>query len=372
MKFTAPARKLVRAIKAAGSLAPGTGKRYQIESTLLTVSDTGDLEIQATDLNDSFWFRIPAEESNTFAAGKIFVPSVNLVNSIGEADKDEVTIELAKNAAQITWGKTKVKLPTEEVGDAPAIVRANESDPYVELSGQALLACFQRVNSAVSDDFKNRAMSFVRIQVKEKTLKLSATDGVRIASVEIDVTKSAADYTAVSYVLPVKPSRLKLLVDGEGDRLVRLRVSNHLVSFSTELSEMTIRPGAAAWADFEIEKELQHPKRVLLPVKDLKRLLDSAELLKARGETSCEFKWTADGLEMESLAGIEGSVRAKIPAEWPHDPMSIKLDPSLFVVAVNACTSEQVELAFASDQEPMVMREMTDEMLYLYALGARY
>lgn len=372
MKFTAPARRLVRAIKAAGSLAPGTGKRYQIESTLLTVTETGHLEIQATDLNDSFWFSVAPEEGNSFVPGKIFVPSINLVNSIGEADKDEVTIELVKNAAQITWAKTKVKLPTEEVGDAPEIQRAKPDAHYVELPGQTLLGLLQRVNFAVSDDFKNRAMSFVRMQVKQKTLKLSATDGVRIASVEVDVTKSQEDYAGVAYVLPIKPARVKLLVDGENEKPVKLRVSDHLVSFSTDSSEMTVRPGAAVWADFEIEKELEHPKKVFLPVKDLKQLLDNAELLKARGETTCEFKWTQDGLEMESLAGVEGSVRSKIPAEWPHDPMSIKLDPSLFVAAVNACSSEQVELSFASDQEPMVMREMTDQMLYLYALGARY
>lgn len=370
MKFTCPAPRLVRAIQAAGSLAPGTNKRFQIESTLLTVDDTGHLEIQATDLSDSYWFRIEPEPGKAFTPGRAFVPSVNLVRAVKEAAKNDVTIELVKHQVVITWAKTTVRLPTEDPGDAPPITRVDRGAPCVSLPAQMLMDLFKRVNFAVSSDFKNRSFSFVKVETREKSLRLSATDGIRMAAAEIPVEK-LADYRVISFVLPVKPAKLKLLVDGEEDKPVEVRLGADLISVASASSEMTIRTGNANWPDFDIERDMPCEKKTVVPTKELKLLLKNAELLKVRGETTCEFKFDAEGLEMCALASIEGMVNSKIPVEWPHGPFAIKLDAGYFYESVAACDTATVELGFNTDQEPMILKE-SGHVVYLFALGARY
>lgn len=372
MKFVTSAQRLVRAIQAVGSLAPGVGKRFQIESMLFTVTDDGYLEVQATDLVDSYWFKIPPEEGREFQPGKLFVGSVNMVRAIKEAGKNEITIERQKNRALVSWGTTQVKMPIEDEVDAPAIRRVCQTDPYVSLPAQRLMDLLKRVNFAVSTDFKNRAMSFLRVEVKKHSLRFSATDGVRIASAEVDVQKSAEDYLGVVYVLPIKPTKVKLLVDGEEEKPVKFRLTGDMISVSTDSAEMTVRLGAASWPDFDIERELTHEKRVVVPTAELKRLLSGAELLKARGEITCDFKWDPNGLEMEAAAAIEGQVNAKIMVPWTYEPMTIKLDPGFFWDVVSACSADAVQLAFSASDDPLVLREEDGNMVYLCALAARY
>ena len=372
MKYTSPAPRLLKAIQAAAALAPGTGKRFQIESTLLTVTDVGALEVQATDMADSFWFRVDPVPNTPFTPGKLFLGSANLSRAIKEAGKADVTIETVGDyGALISWGTTKVKLPAEMVEDAPPVKRFNPADPTVQLPASGLIALLKRVNFATSTDFKNRSMAFVRIEVKPKGLRLGATDGARIASVEIDLDKDAA-YVSTAYVMPIKPARIKLLVDGDDKVTIKLRVTPEIITLVTDSAEMTVRTGHAQWPDFDIDKQLTNAKAVTIPTADMKKLLNGADLLKVKGETTCEFKLTANALEMDAIATVEGAVNSQIPVEWKYDPFTIRLDPSFLWDAVNACDADQVELSFDTNQQPAKLREAEGNRLYLYALGARH
>jgi DNA polymerase III sliding clamp (beta) subunit (PCNA family) len=372
MKFTSPAPRLLKAIQALASLAPGTGKRFQIESTLLTVTDTGALEVQATDMADSFWFRVDPMPDVAFTPGKLFIGSANLLRAVKEAGKADVSIETVSNhSALITWGSTKVRLPAEMIEDAPTIKRFNPTDPTVQLPASDLIALLKRVNFATSTDFKSRSMAFVRIEVKPTGLRLGATDGVRIASVEVDLVKDAS-YVATAYVMPIKPARIKLLVDGDDKVMLKLRVTQDMITLATDSAEMTIRTGHAQWPDYDIDKQLTNTKVVTIPTANMKQLLNGADLLKVKGETTCEFKLTATLLEMEAISTIEGAVNSAIPIEWKYDPFTIRLDPSFLWDAVNACDADSVELSFDTNQQPVKLREAEGSRLYLYALGARH
>jgi DNA polymerase III sliding clamp (beta) subunit (PCNA family) len=372
MKYTTAPSRLLKALQGTAALSPETGKRFQIESTLLSVKEDGSLELQATDTADAFWFRVPPEEGKSFVPGQLFVNSTNLLRVVKEAGKNEVTIEqTTRYGAQISWGKTVIKLPTEAVEDAPAIKRVDRTAPFVSMTADDFMGLLKRVNFATSGDFKNRAMSFVRVEVKPKGLRLSATDGVRIGTVEVDLDKEPS-YTALCYVPPIKPARVKLLVDGDGSAVLRVGITQDTVTLSTDSAEMTVRAGAASWPDFDIDKNVVNPKAVNVPTADLKRILGGAEVLKVRGETTCEFKWSSAGMEMEAAATVEGSVNATLPVAWTHEPFSIKFDPNLLWDAVNACDAETVELSFDTHQRPVKLREAVGNRLYLYALGARH
>jgi DNA polymerase III sliding clamp (beta) subunit (PCNA family) len=323
-------------------------------------------------MSDSFWFRVDPVPDQAFTPGKLFLGSANLIRAVKEAGKGEVTVEsVGDHSALISWASTKVRLPAEMVGDAPQIKRFNPTDPTVQLPAADLIAMLKRVNFATSSHFKSRAMAFVRIEVKPKSLRLGATDGVRIASVEVDLDKDA-DYVSTAYVLPIKPARIKLLVDGDDKVTIKIRVTPEIITLITDSAEMTIRTGHAQWPDYDIDKQLTNAKAVTIPTADMKKLLNGADLLKVKGETTCEFRLTATSLEMEAIATIEGAVNSRIPVDWKYDPFTIRLDPSFLWDAVNACEADQVELSFDTNQQPAKLREAEGNRLYLYALGARH
>jgi len=369
--FKTPAARLAKAVAAAATLAPGDGKRFQVESTLLTVRDDGALEVQATDLVDSYWFTVRPPDPSTSKPGRAFVGSENLARIVKRAGKADVTIETVKNALVVSWGDTVVKLPTENPADAPQVVRYRPNDPSISIPATALMSIMAKVNFAVSGDFKHRALAFVRVDIKRGRIRFAATDGIRFAAVERDV-ETTDEVLDTAFVQPIKPARIKSLIGEQDAQDLRVQVKNGYVALSTGDAEMSVRAGAVTWQDFDIERVVPVTKRATIGRSDLLDFLAGAGLLKTTGEKTCDFTFADGKLSMNAVAPGEGSIQTSTPIEWTHESFMMRFDPVLLAQATSQCNGDRVELGLSTDQQPVLLRDAVDNQLYLYALGARF
>lgn len=369
MIFTAPADRLLKAVQATASLAPGTGKRFQIESTLLSVLDDGSLEIRATDLVDSYWFVLPATKDATFKPGRVFVGSENLARSIKAAGDQQVTLETGKHSLTISWGSTKIKLPTENADDAPEVARHRREDPAVVVAADAFVSAMTKVNFAVSQDFKSRALAFIRLDLLGSKMQMSATDGIRYAVVEQDVD---GDVAGTAFVTPLKPTRIKLLTGETPSAKLRVQLGSGHVSFATDDAELTVRTGAVSWQSFDVKSLVQVTKKVVANTKELRALLNGAGLVKTSGEKNYDFGFADGAINMRATAAGEGSFEASVRVEWTYDAFEMRFDPALLAQAVAQCDSDTVELGMSTNQQPILLTSTGSDWCYRYALGARF
>lgn len=373
MKFKIAADKIRPAAEACAAIAPKEGTKPQLEATLITVFESGLVEFAATDLVDSLWFGI--EGATDIEPGKVFIPSINFLRTVKQADERELSLSWKSDAgrAKVEFGDTKVGLPVEPPEDFPAIQRFDPALPFITLPAAQLSAMLKRVNFSVMDDFKTRTLAGVNIEVKPKTLRMTATDGVRMATAERDIeNKSETRQSAI--VRPILPKYLKTFVTEETDS-VDVQISEGSVRLRGTRGQLARRAIMGTYPAFDLEKEYgaTYQSKVEVVLKELRDVLETAALIKAARETTCEFKWAENLLQINANAGLDGQVEAKLVIAWPFEPFKIRLDAGLFAEAVKVADTEKVELSFGTDRQPALLREVTEDgLLYLYCISAKF
>lgn len=370
MKFTIEVDQLRPAIEATASIAPGEGKRPQLESTHIVVAADGTVEVAGTNLVDAIWFKVHG--ATDVVPGKLLVPSINLLRIVKQAEGSTLAIswDETKGQALFSFGDTKIKLPVEPPEDFPQLQRFDPALPFISLRLPALISMFKRVNFAVMGDFGSRVLAGINIQIKPKSLRMTTTDGIRMASVERDID-NIAGIRQSTIVPPLVPKYLKTFSFGEDD-LVDVQLTDAAFALRGTRGELTRRALNGTYPDYDLEKQLVYQHHIEVERKGFKEVLETAALLKVTSQTTCEFNWLPDGLHLEASSGIDGNVRAKLSVAWPHPPFSIRLDAGLLAEAVKVTDSEKVDLSFGDDRQPALLRETSEGMLYLYAISPRF
>jgi len=371
MKLTTTADRLKAALDATTAISPGTGKRPQLEATLITVKDPGVAEFAATDTCDAFWFSL--DKLDAHEPGVVFLPSANLLAAVKKAADGPITISWDGKAgrANLSFGKTSVQLPVEEVADAPAMHRFSPTGKSVAVPFKTLVSLFERTNFAVLGDFKGRrVLSGVCVKVKEKTIRCVASDGIRMATVEQDIPNPAG-LVATTVVTPIQKKLIKPIVNEETDS-IDVQPSSDMLCLRGPRGELVRRAIIGGYPDFDIDGRLKFTTKVTIPTKSLLQLLDRALILKETGARSCALHWSSAGVALEMTSSLDGSVGSSLEVPWPYPPITTRIDPTLLVQAVKAADAESVTLSFGKTEEPTVLREEGPGFLFLYALSPKF
>lgn len=368
MKIRIAAQEIKAAVESAASLAPGNRLKPILETILLTVVP-GGLEIAATNLTSAAWFKVDGGADHE--PGPICLPAENFLRIVKQAGKAPLTLSWDGKAsrAKVHFGSTKVNLPVENHGDFPDVHRFLDDTDFVSLPVNTLIAGLDRTNFAVAGDFKMRTMAGVCFDVSPGSLRLSATDGIRMCSVDHPIENES--YSARTVVRPVDTKWLLRIAGGSGSR-VDLQITDRFIRFRGPCGEMVHSTIAGSFPKYDIATQLAHEKKVGIKVSDLRSLLTMATLLKSKGlEWKFRFLKDTGNLVIEATSGLDGEVQADLQVNWTHDDFAIGLDPTKILDALKQVEEESIDLLLGTARQPAVIRENGNGLTYHYALSAR-
>ena len=355
MKVTLPAATLRPAIQAAANLAPKSGKIPQLECVRIDATEDVTV-ISAANLVESIRLNLPAGDD--VAIGAVFVPSENLLRAIKEAKKEDVTIEWdgKKLHAQVRFGSTKVKLPTESPENQRTFKRFNDKKPCAIVLGSDLSALIKRTAFSVQKDFSSRTLGGISVKITGGKIELAATDGRRMA-VARKMSSMGGDETEA--VVPVMtPKLIDTLID-EGDP-VSVQIASNVLIIKGPHGETTQRLISGQFPPYEAHTPWTSPQEIEVDRKEFLGLLKKASLLKVAGGIEAVFVVTKEFLQMTATAQIEGSITDAIPIEWPHDDVQINLEHTFLQDALKSMTSDRLVIGVEAADKPFIMRELTE------------
>ena len=367
LKVAAPGIKTI--LDATASVAPGTGKRPQLECTRIDVEE-GQVVFSATNQNESV--RILYDGEMESEIGSVYLPSANLLRVVKEAKKGdvEITWDGKSQKALIRLAGTEVKLPVEPPEHLPPIQRFKPGKPFVTLPGSALTGLFARTRFSVMSDFVARALGGVNLIVKGGQVEAAASDGKRISVVKVPC-ENPGDVDATVILPPISATNVKWLMQGpEGMVDLQLSPSRFLLRGPRgELSQGLI---IGEFPDYQGHVPARHPKSMEVDRKALIAFFDQAKIIKVLSEIKYKFLLRAGEIEMQASAGTDGAVTAVLPVPWTWPDMSIPFDPILLVDSLKAMQSEHVVLGFDTPQSTILLTELGDEFDNHFAASPRY
>jgi DNA polymerase-3 subunit beta len=183
MKFTATKEKLLEGLQQVQNVV-STRTTLPILSNVLLQASDGSVHLTTTDLDvgvrGSFEADVEKEGATTLPARRLF-------NIVRELPSSEIQIDVdGKNAASIRSGQSFFKilgLPEEEFPPLPKFEEAK----VVTIRQKDLRDGIRKTSYAISTDETRYVLNGVLFSFKDNKLTLVATDGRRLAMVDIEL-----------------------------------------------------------------------------------------------------------------------------------------------------------------------------------------
>src|SRR3954471_24196942 len=224
MKFSATKEKLLEGLQQVQNVV-STRTTLPILSNVLIQAKGGEVLLTTTDLDVGVR---GAFEASVEKDGATTLPARRLFTIIRELPSSEVSIEVdGKHAASIRSGQSFFKilgLPEEEFPPLPKF----DSAKVVTIRQKDLRDGLRKTSYAISTDETRYVLNGILFSFKENKLTLVATDGRRLALVDLEVEFPRSQ--EVDIIVPTKAvTELGRLLGDEGE--VRLSVEENQVAF---------------------------------------------------------------------------------------------------------------------------------------------
>ena len=224
MKFSATKEKLLEGLQQVQNVV-STRTTLPILSNVLLQATDGAVHLTTTDLDvgvrGSFEAEVEKEGATTLPARRLF-------NIVRELPSSEIQIDVdGKNAASIRSGQSFFKilgLPEEEFPPLPKF----EDAKVVTIRQKDLRDGLRKTSYAISTDETRYVLNGLLFSLKENKLTLVATDGRRLAMVDIELEIPRSQEADI--IVPTKAvTELQRLLTDDGD--VKVSVSSGQIAF---------------------------------------------------------------------------------------------------------------------------------------------
>jgi DNA polymerase-3 subunit beta len=334
VKVSVPLSELTHKMNAISGVVPGK-TTMPILSTVLMSAESGVFSISATDLDISVTSRV---NGTVAAEGKIAVPAKKLAEIVKSLAGDDVQLDAEGEKLTIACGKSRFVMNARSADDFPKLPK-QESKTNFAIDPEIVTELVQKTMYAVSTDLTRPALCGVLWEVDRKGISMVATDGHRLAKVEIALDLGTVQKMEV-IVPPKALQTMRTYVEGEKE--VRISIGENSVSF--DMKETTIYSRL-------LEGPFPNYQRVI-PAKNEKELVVSRSALQ---EATKRVSILSDSLTKQVIFSIGkaklvlnvstqelGEAREEIEASFSGEAMDIGYNATYVLDILRTVDAEEI------------------------------
>jgi DNA polymerase-3 subunit beta len=319
--------------------------------------DTGLIALTAFDLN---WGIEVKFNANVTAGGSVTLPSQLLNDIVSRLPKGEVSIEVDLDTATATLlcgsGRYEVRgLPADEFPALPQIVEGQISYLPVE----AMLAGLNGSLFAASGDETKRILTGVHVKVNSTGLEFAATDGHRLAVVEMPYTdppSQAVDTLEVT--VPARALReLERMLNQYGEGMIAVQFDQTQIVFQGVQQTLTSRLLDGMYPDYRRLIPTEFKYQVTLERKALISALERVAVL--ADQKNNIVKITIDALNQEIVLAVDtpevATGKESLPAQVAGGDLEIAFNVKYLLDGLKAINTMDVLLSLNGSIIPAVL-----------------
>jgi DNA polymerase-3 subunit beta len=326
-----------------------------ILANVLIEATGNEVRMLATDLEVALRSRC---EATVGKSGSLTLPAKKLYEILKALPETDVRIEEDKNGVKVAADRFDSRMQTLPREDFPTLPDPS-GKPRATLPRNALKEMVAKTQFTITGEDTRFFLNGAKLVLKPESLSMIATDGHRLALVEV---KNEAGVTEeVDVILPKKTilELGKLLVEGDGDVLFESG-ENHLffdVGGRTLISRMidgqfpayerVIPKGNDKQIEFERERLTNAVKRVALLSNERSR--------------SVKIEISKGKVEVTSSSSEFGEAREELPVEYVGPPLTISFNAQYVLDFLNVVETDVVALSLKDEVSQAVMKPVGAE-----------
>ena len=357
MKFSVTKEKLLECLQQVQNVV-STRTTLPILSNVLLQTNGSEVRLTTTDLDvgvrGSFEAVIEKEGATTLPARRLFTIIRELPSSEIQFDVD------GKNAASIRSGQSFFKilgLPEEEFPPLPKF----DDSKVVTIRQKDLRDGLRKTSYAISTDETRYVLNGVLFSFKDNKLTLVATDGRRLAMLDIDLEFPRSHEADI--IVPTKAvTELQRLLTDDGDVRVSVGGSKSRLISTTRLVSKLIEGNYPNYRQV-IPGEMK--ERVTLERETFLNSLRRVSLLASDKSNSIKLNFSKNNIDITANTPEVGEAKESLPVAYKGREFSIAFNPEFLMAPLRNLAEDEIFLDLIDEMSPGVIKIQSP---FLYVL----
>ncbi len=358
MKFSVTKEKLLECLQQVQNVV-STRTTLPILSNVLLQTNGSEVRLTTTDLDvgvrGSFEAQIEKEGATTLPARRLFTIIRELPSSEIQFDID------GKNAASIRSGQSFFKilgLPEEEFPPLPKF----DDSKVVTIRQKDLRDGLKKTSYAISTDETRYVLNGVLFSFKDNKLTLVATDGRRLAMLDIDLEFPRSHEADI--IVPTKAvTELQRLLTDDGD--VRVSVGSGQIAFDLNNTLLVSKLIEGNYPNYRQVIPGEMKERVTLERETFLNSLRRVSLLASDKSNSIKLNFTKNNIDITANTPEVGEAKESLPVAYKGREFSIAFNPEFLMAPLRNLSEDEVFLDLIDEMSPGVIKIQSP---FLYVL----
>jgi DNA polymerase-3 subunit beta len=338
-----------------------------ILSNVLVKADGGRLTLKATDLDLEVTETVPAEIGQ---AGATTVPAHILYDIVRKLpDGAEVSLDTG-DGAQLTVksGRSRFALQVLPEADFPDLT-AGDFPTRFRLKASEFRKLIDRTQFAISTEETRYYLNGIYLHAagsgKSPTLRAVATDGHRLAQVELALPKGAAGMPGIIVPRKTVGEVQRLIEDNEAE--VSVELSQGKIRFTIGDVVLTSKLIDGTFPDYARVIPSGNDKELVVDKKEFEQAVDRVSTVSSERGRAVKLSLSAGRLVLSVTNPDSGSATEEIEVEYAADPLDIGFNSRYLLDIASQIESEAAVLRLADPGSPTLIEDK-DSKGTLYVL----
>lgn len=339
-----------------------------ILSNVLLRAKDGKLSFKATDLEREVIEAVPADVGQ---AGAVTVPAHilhDIVRKLPDGSEVEIKTDGEKERLTIAAGQARFALQTLSPEDFPDVSVGEMSHDF-EVSAADLKRLIEKTRFAISTEETRYYLNGIYLHTakagKSEVLRAVATDGHRLAQVELQLPMGAAGMPGV--IVPRKTvHELHRLIEASGDS-VRVGVSQAKIRFEIGTVTLTSKLIDGTFPDYERVIPQGNDKVLKVSNTEFMSAVDRVSTIASERGRAVKLNIAPDKLILSVNNPDGGSATEEIGVEYGNQPLEIGFNARYLLDIASQLEGEEASFMLNDPASPTMVRD-TGDASALYVL----
>src|ERR1700677_526736 len=358
MKFSVSKDKLLEGLSTVQNVV-STRTTLPILSNVLLQANDGDIRLTTTDLDVGVRGSIEAQIERS---GATTLPARRLFAIVRELPASEIYVDVdAKNFASIRSGSSFFKilgLPEEEF---PPLARFNDAKEFT-IGQKELKDGLKKTSYAISTDETRYVLNGILFTFKDNKLTLVATDGRRLALVDIELEFPRSQ--EVDIIVPSKAvTELGRLLGEDGD--VKLTVGENQIAFEVNGTLLVSKLIEGNYPNYRQVIPAETKERITLERELFLNCVHRVSLLASEKSNSVKLIFSKNNIDITANTPDVGEAKESVAVQYKGKEFSIAFNPEFLMAPLRNLGNDEVFLDLTDEMSPGVIKIQTP---FLYVL----
>jgi DNA polymerase-3 subunit beta len=329
-----------------------------ILANVLVRADKSKLAFRATDLDLEVTETISAE---TGPAGSTTVPAhmfYEIVRKLPEGTQVQIESSGDRAVLAIKAGRSRFTLQTLPESDFPDLA-AGEMSHSFRLGAADLKRLIDKTQFAISTEETRYYLNGIYLHAagsgKAQTLRAVATDGHRLAQVELPLPEGAAGMPGIIVPRKTVGEVQRLIEDNEAE--VTVELSQGKIRFTIGETVLTSKLIDGTFPDYGRVIPIGNDKELVVDKKEFEQAVDRVSTVSSERGRAVKLSLSAGRLTLSVTNPDSGSATEELEVEYSADPIDIGFNSRYLLDIAAQIESEAAVLKLADPGSPTLIQD---------------